>query len=221
MEQIDLATAFAIVAAKHQGVDEVLPDHMLLGCLRTISRYGIASLGEWHLDLEALGVDWVTQPEGPRPKVRYSTAAVQLFDLAAKIAKSLGDATVGVSHLLAAFSGEESGLMGELKRQHGITSASWRTAVGQLDVGAPSRSAMSNEVGSSEARALPPLRDYLTTEEAAEALGIHVQTMRAYIRQERLPAFRVAGERSIRILRADLDKVLEPLKAVGPSQGDK
>jgi excisionase family DNA binding protein len=55
-------------------------------------------------------------------------------------------------------------------------------------------------------------REYLTPEEAAEALGIHVQTMRGYIRSERLPAYRLAGERAIRILRSDLEKVLEPLK---------
>jgi excisionase family DNA binding protein len=54
-------------------------------------------------------------------------------------------------------------------------------------------------------------REYLTPEQAAEELGIHVQTMRAYIRSERLPAFRLAGERAIRILRSDLEKVLEPL----------
>jgi hypothetical protein len=35
--------------------------------------------------------------------------------------------------------------------------------------------------------------------------------MRAYIRSGRLPAFRVAGERAIRIRHADLEKVLEPL----------
>ena len=54
-------------------------------------------------------------------------------------------------------------------------------------------------------------QEYLTPEEAAEALGIHVQTMRAYIRSGRLPAFRLAGERAIRILRSDLEKVLESL----------
>ena len=40
---------------------------------------------------------------------------------------------------------------------------------------------------------------------------VHVQTMRAYIRSGRMPAFRLAGERAIRILRTDLEKVLEPL----------
>ena len=89
--------------------------------------------------------------------------------------------------------------MGELKRTHGITSASWRAAVARLGV---------DETSGAESGAKP---EYLTPEEAAGTLGIHVQTMRAYIRSGRLPAFRLAGERSIRLLRTDLEKVLEPL----------
>jgi excisionase family DNA binding protein len=54
-------------------------------------------------------------------------------------------------------------------------------------------------------------RDYLSPEQAAEALGLHAQTVRAYIRSGKLPAMRVAGERAIRIRREDLEKVLEPL----------
>jgi excisionase family DNA binding protein len=209
--QAALAASFAIFAAKQAGAEEVTADHILLGCLRTISRFGIATMGAWSIDLETLGVDWVRQPEGPRPKVTYSQQAVDLFDQAAKIARSSGDAAVGVNHMLAAFAGEESGLMGELKRTFGITSALWRTAVAQLGDKAVSEPAqtMSPEAARDEAK---PQRDYLTPEEAAEALGVHVQTMRAYIRSERLPAFRLAGERAIRILRSDLEKVLEPLK---------
>jgi excisionase family DNA binding protein len=206
MDQLDLATSFAIFAAKQNGVDEVTADHILLGCLRTISRFGIATIGDWNIDLEGLGVDWVNQPEGPKPKVAYSQAAVELFDLAAKIARAGGESPVSVYHLLAAFSGEEQGLMGELKRANGITSASWRTAVARM--AAADSESVTPERASSESRSI---RDYLTPEEAAEALGVHVQTMRGYIRNQRLPAFRLAGERAIRILRTDLDKVLEPL----------
>ena len=204
MTQADLATSFAIFAAKQAGADEVTPDHILLGCLRTISRFGIATLGEWRLDLEALGVDWVRQPEGPRPKVSYSQGAVNVLDRAARIASSGGEAGVGVNDVLAAFAGEEDGLMGELKRSEGITSASWRAAVAQAGTDGAKQEIQTGAAGKS-------LRDYLTPEEAAEALGIHVQTMRGYIRSERLPAFRLAGERAIRILRTDLEKVLEPL----------
>jgi excisionase family DNA binding protein len=206
MNDADLATSFAIFAAKQRGANEVAPDHILLGCLRAISRFGIATIGPWSLDLEPLGIDWVRQPDGPRPKVAYAQQAVDLFDRAAQIAKSAGDAVVRVNHLLAAFASEEDGLMGELKHAHGITSASWRAAIARLgedeNVGdKPDR------VGSEKQSP----REYLTPEDAAAALGIHVQTMRAYIRSGRLPAFRLAGERAIRILRADLEKVLEPL----------
>jgi excisionase family DNA binding protein len=203
MNEAGLATSFAIFAAKQQGNSEVTPDHLLLGCLRVISRFGIATLGPWNLDLEALGIDWVRQPDGPRPKVAYSPASVELFDRAACIARSGGDATVGVVHLLAAFATEEGGLMGELKRTHGITSASWRTAIARIRETAGSNG--------KEDRSGAGKHEYLTPEEAAETLGIHVQTMRAYIRSGRVPAFRVAGERAIRILRGDLEKVLEPL----------
>jgi excisionase family DNA binding protein len=54
-------------------------------------------------------------------------------------------------------------------------------------------------------------REYLTPEEAAEAIGIHVQTLRGYVRSGKLPALRLAGERAIRIRRKDLEAVLEPL----------
>jgi hypothetical protein len=42
--------------------------------------------------------------------------------------------------------------------------------------------------------------------------------MRGYIRSGRLPAFRLAGERAIRIRRVDLEKLLEPLS---PNQDPK
>jgi hypothetical protein len=43
-------------------------------------------------------------------------------------------ANVSLRHLLAAFAAEEGGPMGELKRAHGITSASWRAALARLIV---------------------------------------------------------------------------------------
>jgi len=63
--------------------------------------------------------------------------------------------------------------------------------------------------------AVSAARDYLSPEDAAEALGIHVQTVRAYIRSGKLPALRLAGERAIRIRRSDLETVLEPLVPQG------
>jgi len=213
MNDSELAISFAIFAAKQRGASEVEPDHLLLGCLRAISRFGIATLGPWDLDLESHGIDWTRQPDGPRPKVAFSQTVVELLDRAAQIAKSAGESKVGVNHLLAAFANFDHGLMGELKRTHGVASASWRAAVAQLATSSVGAQANHAEIETKRAR------DYLTPEDAAEELGVHVQTMRAYIRSGRMPAFRLAGERAIRILRTDLEKVLEPLNEV--KNGDK
>ncbi len=65
-----------------------------------------------------------------------------------------------------------------------------------------------------EQRAASPSPERLySPEEAAEYLGVHVQTVRAWIRSGRLRASRLAGQRALRIRASDLDSVLEP---VGP-----
>jgi excisionase family DNA binding protein len=133
---------------------------------------------------------------------------VDLFDLAARISRADRADSIRVDHLLAAFAGQTDGLMGQWKRDWGITSASWRAAIGQLGGSA----SVTEEIS------LPTtgmVRDYLTPEEAAEALSIHVQTLRAYVRSGKLPALRLAGERAIRIRRNDLETVLEPLVPQG------
>lgn len=48
-------------------------------------------------------------------------------------------------------------------------------------------------------------------EEAAEYLGVHVQTVRSWIRSGRLKASRLAGQRALRIRASDLVSVLEPV----------
>jgi excisionase family DNA binding protein len=54
-------------------------------------------------------------------------------------------------------------------------------------------------------------------EEAAEYLGVHVQTIRSWIRSGRLRASRLTGQRALRIAHSDLQAVLEP---VGPNEVD-
>jgi excisionase family DNA binding protein len=48
-------------------------------------------------------------------------------------------------------------------------------------------------------------------EEAADYLGVHVQTVRTWIRSGRLRASRLAGQRALRIRASDLTSVLEPV----------
>jgi len=212
MRETETAASFAILLTKKRNLAEVTPDELLLGCILAISHFGIAQFGPVILDLEELGVDWLMPSDKSSPKVAYSQEVVALFDHAAQIAKAGGSSAIRIDHLLAAFAREESGLAGELKRKHGITNAGWRHAAAQLETG---RAAQTRQEPKDDREAVSSARDYLSPEDAAEALGIHVQTVRAYIRTGKLPALRLAGERAIRIRRSDLETVLEPLVPQG------
>jgi excisionase family DNA binding protein len=204
--QLEQACKYAIEQAKKQKLAEVTPDNLLLGCFRTISQFGIVQLGPWKFDLEELGMDWLSIGEEKGNKVAYSQEVVELLDFSSQVARASGSAAVSVEHLLAAYAGREDGLIGKLKREHSITSGLWRMAVADLALGprgsaTPPLSSPAMPIGK---------REYLTPEEAAEILAIHVQTVRGHVRSGKLPALRLAGERAIRIRRADLEKVFEP-----------
>ena len=53
-------------------------------------------------------------------------------------------------------------------------------------------------------------RDLFTVEQAARYLQLSQSSIRSYIRQGRLKAFRVAGLRTVLIARAELLALLEP-----------
>jgi excisionase family DNA binding protein len=62
--------------------------------------------------------------------------------------------------------------------------------------------------------AAPAPREKLySPEDAAEYLGVHVQTVRSWIRSGRLSASRLAGQRVLRIRASALDSLLEPIDA--------
>lgn len=208
MSDTEQAAAFAIALAKKRNRSEVGPDELLLGCFQVLARLGVVQIGSWTFDLEDLGVDWLDAPPKSTTKVAYSQPTVDLFDRAARIATADGSSALRVFHLLAAFAFENEGLMGDLKRSFGITNSAWRAAVAGTRIARFGKDAsVSGEDGSEGNNQ----SEYLTPEEAAEALSIHVQTVRAYVRSGKLPALRLAGERVIRIRRADLETVLEPL----------
>ena len=57
-------------------------------------------------------------------------------------------------------------------------------------------------------------RELLTVEQAAEYLQLSQSSIRSYIRQGKLNAFRVAGKRKVLIPRAELLKLLEPARGI-------
>jgi excisionase family DNA binding protein len=62
----------------------------------------------------------------------------------------------------------------------------------------------------------PESRDLLTVEQAADYLQLSQSSIRSYIRQGKLKAFRVAGKRKVLIPRDELLKLLEPARADFP-----
>jgi excisionase family DNA binding protein len=58
-------------------------------------------------------------------------------------------------------------------------------------------------------------QDLLTVEQAAAHLQLSQSSIRSYMRQGKLRAFRVAGLRKVLIPRAELLKLLEPTVGVG------
>jgi excisionase family DNA binding protein len=175
--------------------------------LYAISRFGTVELGGWTIDLEELGVDWTAAQPKSEAKLAYSLQVVEILDRAAVLSKLEGAGKIGVDHLLVCFAKETGGVMGALRERYGIDSVRWRAAVAHL------AGAGETETAGEPAppREPSPVREYLSPEEAAEFLGVHVQTLRGYIRSGKLPALRVAGERVIRIHRGSLESLLEPL----------
>lgn len=55
-------------------------------------------------------------------------------------------------------------------------------------------------------------RDLLTVEQAANYLQLSQSSIRSYIRQGKLKAFRIAGKRKVLIQREELMKLLEPAR---------
>lgn len=59
--------------------------------------------------------------------------------------------------------------------------------------------------------------DLLTVEQAAHCLQMSASSIRSYIRQGSLKAFRVAGKRKVLIPRAEVFALLRPVEATGVS----
>lgn len=234
------AARAAIGRAKRRGDDEVTPDDLLVGALGQLSRFGIALVGPWALDVSELegdsevpglipgeGADGDgSSPRGeespggdsdtdggPARGPRYADAAVAVFEEATRLARRDGAAALRLVHLLAALGEHEDGLMARLRERYGFTPLEWRAALARGEVGAGAgdggASATGAELGGQGAGA-PELLD---VDQAAAFLGVHPQTVRNYIRAGKLPAYRLAGERFIRVLRRHLLDLLEPVAA--------
>ena len=86
-------------------------------------------MGPLTIDLVAMGEEGLEEADAVGKKVAYSAAAAALFDRAAAVAKRDRSPAIEPVHMLAAFAGEENGMMARLKGTYGFDSAGWRAAL--------------------------------------------------------------------------------------------
>lgn len=219
-DPVSRAARAAIGRAKARGREEVTPDDLLIGVLGELARFDIAIVGPWVIDVASLdGIASAEEAAEDDTQVvapSYGEASVAVFEEASQLASRDGSATLGLVHLLVALGGRDEGLMARLRDRHGFTALEWRAALAKGEIGAAANGARPDGDGSG-ASTTPEL---LSVDRAASFLNVHAQTVRNYIRAGKLPAYRLAGERFIRVLRRDLMGLLEPVDADDTAETD-
>ena len=217
MENLVLkATKAAIRHAKYHKSPRVNKDDLLVGILQVISRFDIAQIGQLTIDLEdfeGISGDGFKDEPGNinNQKVAYSASANALFDKAAYIARKDNSPKVEIVHLLVAFADVNGGLMAQLKEKYGFSGKEWRVALSDWQSFSSENTIMDSKILDGRKSIMDfQEKQFFSPDEAAEFLGVHVQTIRGYIRMGKLPALRLAGERALRIKREDLLALLEP-----------
>ena len=215
---VSKAIKSAIRHAKYRKSPKVNTDDLLVGILQVISRFDIVKIGLLEIDLkdfEGILGDGFKDGLGNinTQKVTYSSSANALFEKAAYIARKDNSSKVELVHLLVAFEDENSGLMAQLKEKYGFSGKEWRVALSDWQSFSSENTIMDSKNLDSR-KSIMDFREkqFFSPDEAAEFLGVHVQTIRGYIRMGKLPALRLDGERALRIKREDLLALLEPYK---------
>jgi excisionase family DNA binding protein len=170
-------------------------DYWFYAFLRRFSRFGYFSFGPVTIDVRLIG------EIAERTAERRTAGPNVMGDDFVRFSRIVVDETrrsrtsrVDELHMLLAFMQYGEGLPGRVFGELGVT----RDEVEQY--------------AKSAGHPAPAVEEKLySPEEAAEYLGVHVQTVRAWIRSGRLKASRLAGQRALRIAASDLQSVLEPV----------
>ena len=176
------------------------PDIEFVAFLRALSQFGFFRFGPITIDVELLedlllrthprGDGGPEFPPATEDYLRLSAAGWALFK-----------ATPG-----ATYADERLSLRTFIRWGEGLP----RRVFGELGVSPEDLDRYIEELGHPVAQRGPAEKLY-STEEAGEYLGVHIQTVRAWIRSGKLPASRLLGQKSIRIRASDLERVLEPI----------
>jgi excisionase family DNA binding protein len=180
--------------ARELNSPEATLDLFFLAYLLKTSRFGYFSFGPVTIDVR-LVEDLVTRTtlrsDDPQAgaKAPYSDDCLRFFQVLSDEAERSGRKRIDEVHFLLAFMQVGEGIPGRVFAELGVSPEEVRSYVPES----------------------PPTGRLYSPEEAAEYLGVHVKTVRNWIRAGRLPASRLAGQRVLRIKSADLHRLLEPV----------
>jgi excisionase family DNA binding protein len=169
-------------------------DLMFAAFLRRMSRFGYFTFGPINIDVRMIeDIVERTIPRDPSQQGVLADDTVRFSRLVMDELRRSGGKVIDELHLLLAFMRTNEGLPGRVFAELGVSPA-------QIEAYARSGDR------------LPEAERLYSPDEAAEYLGVHVQTVRSWIRSGRLPARRLAGQRALRIRAFDLESVLEPVE---------
>jgi len=171
-------------------------DLQFLVFLRRFSRFGFFQFGPIAIDVRLIEdlVERALQRDGDGSPAVMGDDLVRFSRVLIDQAHRTGRRRIDELTYLLAFMRWNEGLPGRVFSELGVTPE-------QVERFAAQQSAAPVGV---------PEKLY-TPEDAAEYLGVHVQTVRSWIRSGRLRASRLAGQRALRIRASDLTSVLEPI----------
>lgn len=172
-------------------------DLLFLAYLRLTSRFGFFRYGPVTLDthiVEEIAARTIPRVANGESRPRGQIVEHARFSkLLAEEVRRSGRERVDELHYLLAFMRIGEGLPGRVFGELGVS------------VDAVERFGRTGTLRAGEMEKL------FSPEEAAAYLGVHVQTVRAWVRSGRLPASRLTGQRALRIRASDLLSVLEPV----------
>jgi excisionase family DNA binding protein len=182
-------------AAQAIGADHITVDLQFLVFLERYARFGYFHFGPISIDVRLIRE--IVEREAQRRGISRATmdeGTVRFSRLLIAEAGRRGSRRIDELHYLLTFMRWKEGLPGRVFGELGVT---------------PEQVEEYARLGRDPGPALP--EKLYSPEEAAEYLGVHVQTVRAWIRSGRVKASRLAGQRALRIRASDLESVLEPV----------
>ena len=200
-----MARQMAHIRHAYPDLGELSVDFLFVCFLSEVSRLGRFTYGPISIETRVVEDSFDRTCPRLRPGEHWTVArqtdSYRRFyeTLSAEVARS-GRRRVDDLHWLMAFMRTSEGLPGKVFGELGVRPEDVeRFTRGE----APSSSTeKADDAG---------LERLYSPEEIADYLGVHVQTVRAWVRSGRLPARRILGQRSLRIRKSDLDAVLMPV----------